>query len=128
MGKKLPLATALVAGLLLSACGKTSTTSTAKTTFNLMESDTIATFDQSASTTVPIWDVLNQMDDGLFRSDKNNNPVYVTTIVNELGVAKGLLSDAAETYNSGSNKIFRYNDDFTVKDRTPINSQRNGAT
>ena len=48
--------------------------------------------------------------------DKNNNPVYVTTIVNELGVAKGLLSDAAETYNSGSNKIFRYNDDFTVKD------------
>ncbi|TXG08393.1 hypothetical protein FU323_03600 [Lactobacillus delbrueckii subsp. bulgaricus] len=40
-----------------------------------MESDTIATFDLSASTTVPIWDVLNQMDDGLFRSDKNNNPV-----------------------------------------------------
>ena len=75
MGKKLPLATALVAGLLLSACGKTSTTSTAKTTLNLMESDTIATFDQSASTTVPIWDVLNQMDDGLFCSDKNNNPV-----------------------------------------------------
>lgn len=75
MGKKLPLATALAAGLLLSACGKSSTTSTAKTTLNLMESDTIATFDQSASTTVPIWDVLNQMDDGLFRSDKNNNPV-----------------------------------------------------
>lgn len=75
MGKKLPLAAALAAGLLLSACGKSSTTSTAKTTLNLMEGDTIATFDQSASTTVPIWDVLNQMDDGLFRSDKNNNPV-----------------------------------------------------
>lgn len=75
MGKKIPLAAALAAGLMLSACGKSSSTSTAKTTLNLMESDTIATFDQSASTTVPIWDVLEQLDDGLFRSDKNNKPV-----------------------------------------------------
>lgn len=77
MKRSLVLTTALAIGALLSGCSNNSSTSktTTKKTLNLMESDTVATLDQSASTTVPLWDVLNQMNDGLFRSDKNNNPV-----------------------------------------------------
>lgn len=74
MKKKLLTLGTVLAAMTLTACGQANG-SKAKTSLNLMESDVVASLDTSATASIPQWDTLVQTMAGLYKSDKNDNPV-----------------------------------------------------
>lgn len=60
----------------LAACGNNnSQASSGKTSLNLMETDVVSSLDTSVTASIPQWDTLVQTMAGLYRSDKNDQPV-----------------------------------------------------
>lgn len=60
----------------LAACGNSnSQASSRKTSLNLMETDVVSSLDTSVTASIPQWDTLVQTMAGLYRSDKNDQPV-----------------------------------------------------
>lgn len=60
----------------LAACGNSnSQASNGKTSLNLMETDVVSSLDTSVTASIPQWDTLVQTMAGLYRSDKNDQPV-----------------------------------------------------
>ncbi|MBT8821523.1 peptide ABC transporter substrate-binding protein, partial [Lactobacillus delbrueckii subsp. bulgaricus] len=85
--------------------------SNGKTSLNLMETDVVSSLDTSVTVSFPQWDTLVQTMAGLYRSDKNDQPVpAVATSYHKSSDGK------TYTFNLRHNAKWSNGDTVTAKD------------